>query len=205
MPRAAEVRLLDVDPDLGALLDAARREQAQRELIVRGHCLPIGPWDVSRLANATVQDIGLLIVTGVVARELLIGDQVSTELLGPGDLIRPWQPVSRTALLPVDVVWTVLSPVSLVALDRRFAVQITHYPEITATLLDRLNERSLRLATTQAISQLTRVERRLTALFWHLAERWGRVSRDGVIVPLALTHQLLGQLVGARRPRVSRS
>jgi hypothetical protein len=47
------------------------------------------------------------------------------------------------------------------------------------------------------------VDRRLKALFWHLAERWGRVSGDGVIVPLALTHRILGQLVGARRPTVS--
>jgi hypothetical protein len=80
---------------------------------------------------------------------------------------------------------------------------MARYPEITATLFDRLSERSLRLATTQAISQLTRVDRRLKALFWHLAERWGRVSGDGVIVPLALTHRILGQLVGARRPTVS--
>jgi hypothetical protein len=29
MPRPAEVGLLDVDPDLGVLLDPARREQAQ--------------------------------------------------------------------------------------------------------------------------------------------------------------------------------
>jgi CRP/FNR family cyclic AMP-dependent transcriptional regulator len=45
--------------------------------------------------------------------------------------------------------------------------------------------------------------RHLKALFWHLAERWGRVSGDGVVVPLALTHRILGQLVGARRPTVS--
>src|SRR5690349_24973129 len=80
---------------------------------------------------------------------------------------------------------------------------MTRFPEITAALFDRLSERSLRLATTQAISQLTRVDRRLKALFWHLAERWGRVSGDGVIVPLAFTHRLLGELVGARRPTVS--
>ena len=37
-------------------------------------------------------------------------------------------------------------------------------------------ERALRLAVTQAISQLNRVDRRLLALFWHLAERWGRMT-----------------------------
>ena len=88
-------------------------------------------------------------------------------------------------------------------LDRRFAAEVSQYPEITAALFDRLSERSLRLATTQAISQLTRVDRRLKALFWHLAERWGRVGGDGVVIPLALTHRILGQLVGARRPTVS--
>jgi hypothetical protein len=31
----------------------------------------------------------------------------------------------------------------------------------------------------------------------------GRVSGDGVILPLALTHRMLGQIVGARRPTVS--
>src|SRR5437763_720705 len=194
------VRLLDADPDLGALLNDARREQAERELVVRTHRLPVGPWDVSRLAGATADHVGLLILDGILSRELVVADHVSAELLGPGDLVRPWQPASRTGLLPVDAVWTVMSPLSVAVLDRRFASEMTRFPEITATLFDRLSERSLRLATTQAISQLTRVDRRLKALFWHLAERWGRVSGDGVIVPLALTHRILGQLVGARPP-----
>ena len=94
-------------------------------------------------------------------------------------------------------------PSSFAVLDRRFAGELARWPEVTAALFERLSERSLRLATTQAISQLTRVDRRLKALLWHLAERWGRVSGDGVVVPLALTHRILGQLVGARRPTVS--
>src|ERR687898_331435 len=149
-------------------------------------------------------DLGaLLALEGVIARELIVADHVSAELLGPGDLIRPWQAASKSELLPVDAEWSVLSPATLAVLDRRFAAEASHYPELTAALFDRLSERSLRLATTQAISQLTRVDRRLKALFWQLAERWGRVSGDGVIVPLALTHRILGQLVGARRPTVS--
>ena len=67
-------------------------------------------------------------------------------------------------------------------------------------IVDRLSERAQRLAVTQAISQLNRVDRRLLALFWHLAERWGRVARDGIGVPLVLSHRLIGELVGARRP-----
>jgi CRP/FNR family cyclic AMP-dependent transcriptional regulator len=204
MARTVETaRLLDADPDLGVLLSSARREQAERELVVRTHRLRVGAWDVTGLEGVMAGHLGLLIVQGVLSRELLVADVVSTELLGPGDLVRPWPSASRTSLLPAAVVWSVLSPVTLAVLDQRFAAEAARYPELTAALFDRLSERSARLATTQAISQLTCVDRRLTALFWHLAERWGRVSVNGVIVPLALTHRLLGQLVGARRPTVS--
>jgi len=197
------VRLLEVDSDLGGLLNEARRAEAERELVVRAHRLGAGAWDVTRLEGAGADHVGLLLLEGVVSREVIVADNVSAELLGPGDLVRPWQTASKTGLLPVDVVWSVLSPVSIAVLDRRFAAELAGWPEVTAALFDRLSERSLRLATTQAISQLTRVDRRLLALFWHLAERWGRVSGDGVVVPLALTHRILGQLVGARRPTVS--
>jgi CRP/FNR family transcriptional regulator, cyclic AMP receptor protein len=203
-PRALEaLHLLQADPELGALLTPERRAEAERELLVRTHRIGVGPWDVSRLTSASADHVGLLVLDGVLSRELVVADQVSAELLGPGDLVRPWQGAGSAGLLPVQAVWSVLSTVTLAVLDRRFAVEAARYPEVTAALFERLGERSLRLATTQAISQLTRVDRRLKALFWHLAERWGRVSGDGVVVPLALTHRILGQLVGARRPTVS--
>jgi CRP/FNR family transcriptional regulator, cyclic AMP receptor protein len=197
------VRLLEADPDLGSLLAAPRRADAERELTVRTYHVAVGPWDVSRLQGASADHVGLLVIDGVLSRELVVADHVSAELLGPGDLVRPWQAGNRASLLPVEALWSVLSPLTVAVLDRRFAAEVARYPEITSALFDRMGERSVRLATTQAISQLTRVDRRLRALFWHLAERWGRVSGQGVIVPLALTHRTLGQLVGARRPTVS--
>src|ERR687898_2767276 len=201
--RTEQIPLLKADPDLASLLAEPRRSDAERRLLVSTHRLAVGPWDVTRLSKASADHIGLLVLDGVIARELIVADHVSGGLLGPGDLIRRWQAASKSELLPVDAEWSVLSPSTLAVLDRRFAAEVSHYPEVTAALFDRLSERSLRLATTQAISQLTRVDRRLKALFWHLAERWGRVSGDGVVVPLALTHRILGQLVGARRPTVS--
>jgi Crp-like helix-turn-helix domain len=80
---------------------------------------------------------------------------------------------------------------------------MTRYPEVVVAVVDRVNERGLRLAVTQAISQLNRVDRRLLALFWHLAERWGRMTGEGVALPMTLSHRMLGQLIGARRPTVS--
>jgi hypothetical protein len=54
-----------------------------------------------------------------------------------------------------------------------------------------------------AICQLPRVEERLLALMWWLAESWGRVTSVGTLLPVAMTHDVLGALVGARRPTVT--
>jgi CRP/FNR family cyclic AMP-dependent transcriptional regulator len=203
-PDPESVRLLELDPDLGALLPRERRREAEETLAVRVQKLSVGAWDVSRLRTLGAGHVGLLLLDGVLARDVIVADLVSAELLGPGDLVRPWDdPDADGTLLPLDVEWWVLSAARVALLDRSFAMRSARWPEVTAALFGRQSERVLRLATQQAVSQLTRVDRRLLALFWHLAERWGRVGAEGVVVPLALTHRLLGQLVGARRPTVS--
>jgi CRP/FNR family transcriptional regulator, cyclic AMP receptor protein len=195
--------LLELDPDLGQLLDGERLAAARQELRVAVHALQPGAWDVDKLSGASPDHIGLLVVDGVLAREVLVSDTVSTELLGPGDVVRPWRLHDGSALLLHQVRWSVLTRSRVALLDRRANAQITRFPEVNAAIIDRVNERALRLAVTQAISQLNRVDRRLLALFWHLAERWGRMTGEGVAVPMTLSHRMLGQLVGARRPTVS--
>jgi CRP/FNR family transcriptional regulator, cyclic AMP receptor protein len=195
--------LLELDPELGCLLAPERRDTAARELRVRLSAIDTGEWDASRLEEADPSHLGLLVVEGVLAREVVLHCTVSTELLGPGDVVRPWRIDGAPSLLPVAVRWNALTPVRVALLDRRLATQLGAYPEIGAVLVERLSARAQRLAVTQAISQLNRVEDRLVALLWHLAERWGRVVSDGVALPLALSHRLLGELIGARRPTVS--
>ena len=195
--------LLELDPELGQLLTPERREAAEHELRVRVSTFPVGEWDGSRLADADPMHLGLLIAEGVLAREVVLGDTVSTELLGPGDILRPWHIEGPPELLAVTIRWNALSAIRLALIDRRLATALGRYPEINAVIVDRLSERGHRLGVTQAISQLNRVDRRLLALFWHLAERWGRVARDGIAVPLVLSHRLIGELIGARRPTVS--
>jgi CRP/FNR family transcriptional regulator, cyclic AMP receptor protein len=196
--------LLELDPDLGLLLnDNDRLEAARRELRVAVHTLDSGPWDADKLASASPGHVGMLVLDGVFAHEILVSDTVSTELLGPGDVIRPWRMHDESTLLRHQVRWSVLSRSRFALLDRRLGVELTRYPEVMVAVVDRVNERALRLGVTQAISQLNRVDRRLIALFWHLAERWGRMTPDGVALPMTLSHRMLGQLIGARRPTVS--
>jgi CRP-like cAMP-binding protein len=40
-------------------------------------------------------------------------------------------------------------------------------------------------------------------LLWQLAGRWGRVTGEGVRLPLPLSHGTLAELVAARRPSVT--
>jgi CRP/FNR family transcriptional regulator, cyclic AMP receptor protein len=195
--------LLDLDSDLGRGLSPARAAEARAELAVRVSLIPRGPWDADRLAPAHPEHVGLLVLDGVLAREVLLADTVSTELLGTGDVLRPWRNSEDAPLLPLAVRWTALVDVRVAVLDRRFANRLARFPEVNATMLDRLTARAQRMAVSQAISQLNGVDRRLLALFWHLAERWGRMTPAGVAIPMTLSHRVLSQLVGARRPTVS--
>jgi CRP/FNR family transcriptional regulator, cyclic AMP receptor protein len=63
--------------------------------------------------------------------------------------------------------------------------------------------RSRALSLQLALGQVPRIEGRLLLLFWRLAERWGRVTPEGIVVPLRLTHETLAALVAARRPSVT--
>jgi CRP/FNR family transcriptional regulator, cyclic AMP receptor protein len=200
-PRVAP--LLDLDPDLGQFLDGPRLEDARRQLLVRVRRIGTGPWNTARLSVADAGHLGLLVLDGVLSREVLAADVISTELIGPGELLRPWQIAPDAALLRVSARWSVLADTRVAVLDRRLAGQLGAFPEIFSLLAERMTARTQRLAVTQAISQLNRVDQRLLTLFWHLAERWGRMTANGVAIPLTLSHRMLSQLVGARRPTVS--
>jgi hypothetical protein len=165
--------------------------------------LPRGEWSGGALISAYSTHLGLLVLEGAIAREIVLADSVSSELLGPGDVIRPWGGSGATRLLGEQSRWHVLAAARLAVLSDDFGAALARYPEINALLIDRLDDRAERLARLKAIAQLNSVSRRLMALFWHLAERWGRMTADGIVVPLTLSHRLLGELVGARRPTVS--
>jgi CRP-like cAMP-binding protein len=88
-------------------------------------------------------------------------------------------------------------------LDRDFASAIAPYPELTGAVMDRIMRRAHALAFHLAVSHLKLVEMRLLVILWYYADRWGRVTPGGVMLPLRMTHSLLARIVGARRPSVS--
>jgi CRP/FNR family transcriptional regulator, cyclic AMP receptor protein len=197
------VPLLDLDPDLARYVPADRQEQAARETLVHVTQLEQGQWDVERLLAADAGHVGLLIIDGLLGHELLAHDVASMELLGPGDLVRPWDESNEVHLLRAVVRWSAFAPTRLAVIDRRCGERLARHPAIYTALMERLSARAQRLAVMHAIAQMNRVDHRVMTLLWHLAERWGRVTPGGVLIPLALSHRTLAQLVGARRPTVS--
>jgi CRP-like cAMP-binding protein len=164
--------------------------------------LDTGVWEVPDEAGEQGH-LGFLILDGLLARDLVLAGNTSTELLGEGDVLQPTLAGRSDGLVHCHVFWHALSPVRLAVLDHHFAQSLTVFPQVTSVLLERAIRRSLRMSVHQALLSLSPVETRLLVLFWYLAERWGRVTPDGIVLPLGLTHQILGQLVGCRRASVT--
>ena len=196
------MRLLEADPDLGRGLDREQARQATARLVARTVDLPRGPWRPRRHLNGA-QPISVLVIDGLLVREASVGAHPSADLLGPGDVLRPWEEGDSEMLLPRDLGWAALTPTRLAVIDRALVMRATPWPEVVAALMQRSARRAERLVVLQAIAHLTRVDDRLLALLWSLAERWGRVSPDGVVVALQLPHRTLAGMVGARRPSVT--
>lgn len=76
-------------------------------------------------------------------------------------------------------------------------------PALAANLVRVLSAQLADLEMAVAIALEPRVERRLLLKLRQLAERWGRVTPDGIRLDLRLTHQELANMVGAVRESVT--
>jgi CRP/FNR family cyclic AMP-dependent transcriptional regulator len=192
------------DAELAEHLSGERLVSAVRDCVTRTVHLPGGAWSPKGVGG--IRDaIGLLILDGLIVRRVGLGGRFGAELLGDGDLLRPWQREDAGTTLPRTGRWRALRPCRIAVLDSDFAARIGRYPEVTSALFARAVRRSRHAAVSMAIVHQPRVDVRLEMLFWELADRWGSVHADGVRVPLELTHEVLGDLVAARRPTVSKA
>ena len=202
--KAVGIRLLEAQPDLADGLSPEDEAQARRHVVALLDSVEPGPWDPASRYPTDAAFFGLLVVDGMISRDVELGGRRCSELLGPGDLLRPWDyDDGSAASVPSESAWSVLEPTRVAVLDGRFARVACRYPELVAGLIGRTLRRSRWLAILLTISSMPRVDARVLALFWHLADRWGRVTLDGVVVPVRLTHDMVGRLVGAHRPSVT--
>jgi CRP/FNR family transcriptional regulator, cyclic AMP receptor protein len=196
-------QVLVSDPDLAAGLRGERLRKAERDLIAPTIVAFEGPWEPELEGEGARGGIGLLLLEGLIVRRVGRTGRYGAELLGPGDLMRPWQHDGEDVTLPFDTSFRVIEQALLAVLDLRFAARAAPYPEVTGALVGRAMQRSRTLVVNMAIAHYPRIDRRLLMLMWHLADRWGRVTPEGIRIPLRLTHQLLADLVASRRPSVT--
>lgn len=195
--------VLHEDPELGERLPPSEFAAARDALRVGIVTVEPGPWrPEERWTEADHPALGVLVLGGVMTRQIAVADRPSTELLGTGDLLRPWD-LDADVGIPVQVSWRALERTRLAVLDERFLATAARWPQVVDALASRGQRRSRWLAFQLATKQIMRVEGRLLVLLWALSERWGHVTPHGVHVRLRLTHEALGKLVGARRPSVT--
>ena len=195
----ARIPLLQADADIGRYLTADERTAAET-LTVPTVTLETGPVDIRELLEHNAC-FGALVLSGMLVAHLRVGEQAGMRILGPGDVVSGG--TTPASMLLVDSGNRAVSMTQLAMLGKDVLVGAHRWPRLVAGLHARTADQIERVAVQLAICQLPRVEDRLLALFWLLAEQWGRVTPGGTVLPLALTHETLGALVGARRPTVT--
>lgn len=200
----ARSSLLDLDPDLANGLDAAELAAARR-ILVPVATAAVGGWRPPTHVVAGAGSLGFLVVEGLLTRRAMIADTRCTELLGRGDILRPWSmDATEVSSVPIEAAWHVVDhPARLAVLDANVTRQLGRRPTITCEILDRAIRRARWLSLQLAVCHTKHVETRLLMILWHFADRWGRVRGDGVVIDLQLSHRTLGEIVGARRQTVT--
>ncbi|HEY5189987.1 MAG TPA: helix-turn-helix domain-containing protein [Solirubrobacteraceae bacterium] len=197
------MQVLIEDPGLARHLSG--RELAQATAVAIAPLMRVAPGTRRFLVNEpwTHGHLGLLVLDGLIARHVTVGQIAATEFLGPGDILAPW--VSpREHAEPVQVRWEVLAPSRLASLDEQFGRRIGPWPQIPAALLDRAAQRADAQVLQAALRQARRVEDRVLLALWHFAGRWGHVGPEGRTVSLPkITGETLARVIGARRQSVS--
>jgi CRP-like cAMP-binding protein len=199
MPRQAKIPLLEADPEFGVALTDEERHVVQRvTLPVRE--LPRGEVALGEQLDAD-GEFGAILIEGAILQRARIGEQATVRLFGAGDLIASGAG-GRSSLI-AEASLCVVGGARVALLGNEFLMAVRRWPSLAATLYLRLSEQVERTTAQLVISQLPRVGERILGVLWLLAESWGHVTPAGVSLPLALTHDTLGGLIGARRSTVT--
>jgi hypothetical protein len=195
--------ILSEDPDLAEGLSVEERRIATR--LLRAPVIFVNTPRWTPPDTMPAHTLGLLVLDGLIGRRLRVGPATATELLSSGDILRPWDQPTRWNLIPPELDWRVFRPARLAVLDERVTNFICRRAELVTAFTSRMLRRAHYGHYLMAISHLTRVEDKLLATLWHIASTWGRVTPEGVMIPFRLTHEVLGEIVGAQRPSVTQA
>ena len=199
--RRPAVRLFAEDRGLFQTLPQSLRDQARDQFYAETITADSGSWQPE--LSSDEQIVALLVLRGLLAKEVTIAGERNAELLGPGDLLTPTDDYGRT--IHRESAFEVIIPAELAVLDDRFLRLASRAPELIPALLARVGQRAHCLATHLAISRARPLSVRVHLMLWELADRWGTRRGQDVVIPVPLTHELLARVCVAERPAVTRA
>lgn len=195
--------LLDLDPDLGHGIERHEWESARRATRANLAQIDPGEWRLPIDAADAGNIVGLIVDNGLISRETALSDHVVFELLAPGDVLMLPASAPDDLVVGDAVCLTALSRARLTVLGRQFIDAAVRWPVLLTNLHRRLEAQRRRLAVQGLATHLPRAEDRVLLTLWLLANRCGRVTPEGIVLPLFLSHEVLGRLAAARRPTVT--
>src|SRR3954469_5692480 len=129
------VALLDADASLASAIAPATLAAALPACVAPVFGLDPGPWQPPRDLVGP-GGLGLLVLEGFLVRQVDVVGRPATELLGAGDLLRPWQP-GPAAPVSAGARGQVLEPCRVALLDERVCAVIGRWPDLVAALVGR--------------------------------------------------------------------
>jgi CRP-like cAMP-binding protein len=197
------VDLFEAEPDLAVDLDLRQEDGFRASASVEVINVPEGTWSPPETVSGDFGGLGLLVLEGVMLRRETLAGARRSEPIGPGDLIRPLaceeDPFSR---LPTEIHWRALSRARLAVLDDAFTRRMCNCGAVLDRIVDRHSRRLAAAAQRDVIRAQEEPEARLLHMLWHLANRFGRVTRDGVVIPIPLSQGDIGEFLGVSRHAV---
>src|SRR3954447_14222883 len=160
-PGDTVISVVDADPDLADLLDESSLEGARRDGLARVKRLSPGEWDAPAAYEQAEHHRGFLIVEGLLTRTVDVLGRHCVELIGHGDVMRPWSWDEAGSHVRAEIGWEVLEPTKLAVLDHALVTRINPWPQLGVELFNRGTRRAHHLAVALAIAHHNRVEDRL--------------------------------------------
>jgi CRP/FNR family transcriptional regulator, cyclic AMP receptor protein len=118
------VSLFEVDPDLIEHLDPAQADAARPCGLARVAILRAGKGNPWGEVDAAPGHLGFLVISGLLTRNVTLLGRTSMDLVGAGDMLRPWDDGAEPPSIPSTVSWTVHERAWVAVLDRRFAERV---------------------------------------------------------------------------------
>lgn len=194
------VHILDEDPDLALGLHGPRRASARRRATAPVMELSPGQADLIDAYGSVSGWFGLLVLDGLILQHARVLERSTTQMLGRGDLFCPWQIEQNSAVLRSTVSYEVIAASRVALLDDAFGERVRPWPEIASALIGRAQA----LTVTRGLAGYPRVDIRIVALLWELAERSGvAVADETVVLPIPLDAQAIARIVGCEPESVS--